>query len=149
MVGVIGKIFRIFMVPFFVFWIIIPLGLMFFSNENYLLKYEHRVSKKLLDKVRTVLMALVVSISFMFFAHLDFIINKIGSKYVEGYSVYYSEDVDDYGRSQSVPNYSAGNWTGKLIIQVIGGAILVLCIGIPVVAWKRQKVVYNKLVKKE
>src|SRR2546425_1255860 len=52
-----------------------------------------------LRRLQGVLMAVVIAISFAMFAHHDQVRNRIGERFVEGYSYWRAEtEVDDYGR---------------------------------------------------
>jgi len=81
-------------------------------------------------------MAIVVTISFCIFAHYDYLRDIAGNKFLDGYSVYYYEDTDEYGRPQRVADTYVSGIGAKVILYLSQWVIIGLCAGLPIATWK-------------
>jgi len=79
---------------------------------------------------------IAVAMSILFIAHYDYLRDKLGERYLAGYSVYYYEDIDEYGRLCRAADASANSFSGKVILYFSQWVMIGMCIGIPALTWK-------------
>jgi len=85
------------------------------------------------SKCRTLLVFIAIAISFLFFVHYDFIRDRLGHRYLDGYEVQYEYDeVDDFGRVYQSSHASAHGFLAKAAIYLSTWGMIGLCVGIPV-----------------
>ncbi len=128
----IGGVFRSVPLAFFILWVVCPClawGLRSPSLVESLTPHGYSAA-------RGVFVACAVAISFLFFAHYDFLRDQFGQRYLDGYSVYYFKDVDEFGRPLRAADASADSFSGKALLYLSQWVTIGMCIVIPVLTWK-------------
>lgn len=128
----IGDVFRRIPLAIFFLWISCPClawGLRLVSLDEWLTPHGY-------GRARGVLVGLAVVISFHFFAHYDYLRDHLADKYLDGYSVYYYEDVDEFGRPYRASDATAHGFFGKAILYFSQWVMIGMAIGIPVLTWR-------------
>jgi len=128
-----GEAFRADMLLFALLWVATPVFAWFLRRRS----ISACFTLAGLRRLQGVLMAVVITISFMMFAHHDEARNRIGERFVEGYSYWRAEtEFDDYGREY----YPGDHWTGKNRagrwgLGLFELAMLGAWIGLPTLTW--------------
>lgn len=138
-----GDAFRANMLLFALLWVATPISACSLSLRSVSASFTIAG----LRRVQGVLMAVAIAISFAMFAHDDQVRNRIGTRFVEGYTYWRAEpEIDDYGR----PYYPGDDWTaknrsGRWGLQLFGLALLAAVFGLPAVTWKATNAaIYKK-----
>jgi hypothetical protein len=127
-----GEVFRAHM-KFFVFlWALAPIVAVWLASK----RVRSKLTLSGLKAARNVLMATVVSISFVSFANYESIRDTVGHRFVPGYYVTYVEETDDDGRPfrASVPHTDHWYTRGALWLSEIG--LLGAWITFPIITWR-------------
>ena len=128
----IGSVFRRVPLAFFFMWIVCPClawGLRSASLDESLTSSGY-------SNVRGVLVGIAVAISILFFANYDHLRDKLAERHLDGYSVYYYEDTDEYGRPCRAADASANSFSGKVVLYLSQWVMIGMSIGMPVLTWK-------------
>lgn len=128
----IGSVFRRVPLAFFTLWILCPClawGLRSRSINESLTPRGYSVA-------RSFLVSCAVVISFLFFAHYGFLRDSLGHRYIDGYSVHYFEDVDEFGRSCQAADVDADSFSAQAILYLSQWVTFGMCFGIPFLTWK-------------
>jgi hypothetical protein len=138
-----GDAFRAYMLPFALLWVLVPIFACFLCRQSLLESFTLAG----LRRVQSILMVIVVALSFAMFADLDQVRNAVGKHFVSGYQHWRSEpDTDDYGR----PYYPGDGWTarnrsGRWGIQAFELAIWIGIFALPAITLKAaRRAVYKK-----
>jgi len=83
-----------------------------------------------------ILVCIAVAISILFFAHYDHLRDELAGRHLDGYSVHYYEDIDEYGRRWHAAGASANSFSGKVILYLSQWVMVGMSIGMPVLTWK-------------
>src|SRR5262249_58828089 len=92
-------------------------------------------------------MTVAIAISIAMFAHDDQVRNRIGTRFVEGYTYWRAEpEIDDYGQLYYPgDNWTAKNRSGRWGLQLFMLALLAAMFGLPAVTWKATNAaIYKK-----
>ena len=71
----------------------------------------------------------------MIHADYDHLRDEQGERYLDGYTVFYYEDTDEYGRPYRAADASANGSSGKVILYLYQWVMIGMCIGMPVLTW--------------
>jgi len=75
-------------------------------------------------------------LAFLFFAHHDYLRNKFGYKFIDGYEVSYYEDYDEYGREYTASEARASSLLGNIFLYIAQWIIIGICILMPLITYK-------------
>jgi len=137
-----GEAFRANMLLFALLWLATPIIACFLRRRS----LSACFTLAGLRRLRGVLMAVVVAISFAMFAHRDQVRNRTGKRFVEGYKHWRAEpEIDDYGREYYPgDHWSAKNRTGRWGLELFELALLGAVFGLPALTWKASNSAISK-----
>lgn len=127
-----GKLFRQHMQFFLLLWFFLPIVALWLCTK----RVRSSLTIARLKNIRNLLLAVVVSISFVSFAHYDRIRDAVGHKFVSGYYTSYYEDTDDYGRPYSASEPHTAHWYSRFGLWLFEWLFLGACISLPFITWK-------------
>ena len=84
---------------------------------------------------RALLLGCALAFSFVFFAECDYLRDTFGRRYLDGYSVAYFEDTDEYGRPELVADPSTEGLSGSAVLYLLQLLFIALLVGVPVATW--------------
>jgi hypothetical protein len=126
---------------FLILWILIPCLTWLIKNKNIYSIFTVTGLKFF----RICSIVAIVSISFLFFTHYDYLRDIIGSKFIDGYSVDYCPDYDDFGRRWLNADVSVDKFYMKVVLWLSQWIFLAFCLGLPFLTWKGiTKAIENK-----
>jgi len=128
----IGDVFRKVPLAFFFLLLLCPF-LAWCLRSDYL---DSSLTDRGYTNVKGLLLGISIAIAFLFFAHYDFIRDHLGRKYLDGYSVHYDNDIDEYGRPYRIADPSTSGFANNTIIYLSQWVMLGLCAGIPFLTWQ-------------
>ena len=128
----IGSVFRRLPLAFFFLWIVCPCLAWSLGSAS----LDGSLTSRGYSNARGVFLGIAVTISILFFANYDHLRDKLAEKHLDGYSVYYYEDDDEYGRQYRAADASANSFSGKIILYLSQWVMIGISIGIPVLTWK-------------
>jgi len=121
-VATLGVLFRRYTFYFSVAWLLCP-AIAWFARHS----RQRRVA------ITTVAAAL----SFIHFAHSDWLRDGFGQAYIPGYHVEYVQDEpDESGRPTFVAEVTYPNERDRLVVTALELALFVLSVGIPYMTWR-------------
>lgn len=128
-----GDAFRANMLLFATVWVVTPIFACFLHRRA----VSACFTLSGLRRLRGVLMAIVIAISFAMFANHDQVRNRVGKRFVEGYTNWRAEpEIDDYGREYyPEDDWTAKNRTGRLGLELFGLMMLGAVFGLPALTW--------------
>lgn len=128
-VSLTGKAFRACVPAFVILWLLCPVAAVAIG----------RCMRWPPDVRRRTLIGIVVAaglLSFVFFAHYDYLRDTYAPRWVDGYEVGHQTEYDEFGRPWAGAHTetetfwgSAGLWLSEVILAV-------LCVGLPVLTWR-------------
>lgn len=127
----IGFIFRKATLIFFLFWITCPFIALSFRSKIFI----NLLTSRFYTNLRRILVVITIIISFCIFSNYDYIRDNIAKKYIDGYSVYYYEEKDVFGRSHISSDTSA-SLLGEIVLYLSQLIVMVACVGVPLFTWK-------------
>ena len=128
----VGYVFRMATGVFLILWILVPC-MAWVMNDD---RVAALLSRASLKRIRTCFMLASITISFFFFAHEDHLRDRLGQAHIDGYSVQYRPEYEEFGRPYRAADVSTGNWYAEVSLWLGGLILFVLCVGIPVLTWK-------------
>lgn len=141
------KAFQANTVMFALLWIVAPVFACFLHRHSISACFTLRGLRRL----RTVLLVVVIAISFVMFIARDDLRNQLGKHYVEGYRHWQVEanpddpEIDDYGRTQRPSDkWTAKSQTGRFCLTVFDFLMLGAVFGFPAITWKACESAINK-----
>lgn len=127
-----GELFRHHMKFFLFLWFFLPIVALWLSTKS----VRSTLTIASLKTIRNLIMAFIVSISFVSFAHYDQIRDAVGHKFISGYYVSYDEDTDDYGRPYRASEPHTEYWYSRFGLWLFEWLFLGACIFLPFITWK-------------
>ena len=128
----IGSVFRRVPLVFFFLWIGCPCLAWGLRSTS----LDESLTSRGYSNARGILVGIAVAMSILFFAHYDHLRDELADRYLDGYSVYYYKDTDEYGRPHRAADASANSFSGKVILYLSQWVMIGMYIGIPVLTWK-------------
>jgi len=135
-----GELFRAYTLAFVLLWLSIPVVVTIAHYAG----VSKKISKKNALYLRNATMAVVVSLSIMFFFGIDNIHDQVGATIV-GYSSSYVEDTDENGRPIAIQQYTTSTSSGKHIIWAVDGFIMFFAIVLPILDWKQSNAIFESI----
>jgi hypothetical protein len=108
-----GELFRAYMPVFLFLWFFLPVVALWLNTQP----VRSAFSISSLKVTRGFLVAAVVSLSLVSFAHYNQIRDSVGQRFVDGYKVGYYEDVDDVGRPVRAASVSTSHWYASRMLK--------------------------------
>ena len=130
--AILGNLFRRVTWLFFVIWFVCPFIAYYLRSGS----VQRLLTNQGYLNSRTLLMIIVVAVSFCVFANYDYLRDIAGYNLIDGYSVDYYEESDEFGRPyRAADTYSPGIGA-KVILYLSQWVTIGLCLGIPILTWK-------------
>lgn len=127
-----GQLFREKMPAFLCLWILTPVIALWLNTETVI----GGISISSLKAARAFLIGAAIVLSFDSFTHFDRIRDALGTQFVDGYEVTYSEDTDEYSRPFRTSAVSTDHWYSRFELWVFEWVFLGSCLVIPYVVWR-------------
>jgi len=128
----IGDVFRKVPSLFFFLLIVCPVGAWALRSPA----FDDLLTEKGYYSAQVVLISMSIGLAIIIFAHYDYLRDSVAPKYIDGYSVSYHVESDDYGRPTRAAESTAKTFYGKTVLYLSQWAIIGLCLGFPFLTWK-------------
>ncbi len=128
----VGYAFRMATWVFLVLWILVPC-MAWVMNDD---RVAVLLSEAHLKRIRVYLMLASMTIALLVLANWEHFRDRFGQAHIDGYSVQYRPDYDEFGRPDRTAEVSTEKWYARVGLWLGELILVVACVGIPILTWK-------------
>ena len=126
------EVFAAHRVGFILTWVFIPVVAVWL-NSGFV---QARLTRSELSATRLVLTVAAVGLSLFCFSDYNDIRDTLGRKYVSGYSVYYYEDTDSFGRTYTASRFTTAHPYSGIALWAFEWSFFLACLLLPAITWE-------------
>ncbi len=95
--------------------------------------FTSTLSDKAIENIKMSAVAVGITLALLYFTHWQFVRDRIGQVFIDGYSGDYYGDVDDYGRPYLNSDVYTAHWYARVGLWAFEWIYLLACIALPII----------------